>query len=142
MKVAELLTEGFSDFSVNGSDAASDLNFKAEEVAKREKAKLKKQAGSLLPDNVIAIKVCEAVIGALKTGLKDRGNAYNTHGTLNVAMVMVEKWPQFRKLPKWKQFAGEVAVTLEAEAKARKEQASEYTQHMYKFAKELEKLAK
>lgn len=141
MKVAELLSEGFSGFSVSESDNAWDLNFQVEEAVEKKIADLKKKTGDLLPNNVIAVKTCETAISVLKKGLKEKGNAVNTHGTLNVAMIMVEKWPQFRKLPAWKQFAGEVADKLEAEAKARREQGSEYTTEMYSFAAKLKKLA-
>lgn len=57
-------------------------------------------------------------------------------------MIMLEKWKQFRKLPAWKEFAGEVAARLQLEANARKNQDSDYTRRMHLFAKELEKLAK
>ena len=63
-EIKEGLNEGFMDFSVNGSDSASDLHFTALQATEK----------------------------ALRAGLKDKGNAYNTHGTLNVAMILVQKF--------------------------------------------------
>lgn len=60
----EVLNEGFMDFSVSGSDSAADLWY----------------------------SVCNAAAKTLKAGLRDKGNEYNTHGTLNVGMILVEKF--------------------------------------------------
>ncbi len=143
MKIAELLTEGFMSFTVGGSDSAADLQSDVEKAVKAAKAALKQKTGSLLPDKVINSKLCDAAIEALKKGLKDPGNTYNTHGTLNVAMIMHEEWRQFRTLPQWKTFAGEVAAKLKSEVAARKAKPpSEYTREMANFAEHLEKLSK
>lgn len=77
MKVAELLSEGFSGFTVSGSDNAWDLNYEVEEAVEKQTDALKKKAGSLPPDNVIAVKTCETAISVLKKGIKERGNEYN-----------------------------------------------------------------
>lgn len=137
----EVLAEGFWDFSVHGSDSAFDLVHRVKEAVKREKEKIKRQTGGIAPDNVILKAACISAIQQLKKAFRDKGDQYNTHGTLNVAMIMVEEFDQFRSLKMWKEFAAEVAEKLHAEAKARRSQKDEYTQEMYRFAKEVKKLA-
>lgn len=140
MKVSELLTEGFSGFSVGDSDSAWDLHYTTEEAIGKERQKLEKKGGGMLPDNVIDVKLCEVAIKELRKGLKDKGNAYNTHGTLNVAMILEEKFHNFRKYDIWKSFALEVATKLKEEMS--RDFGKEYLSQMLSFAHAIETWAK
>ena len=117
MKVTELLNEGFSGFSVGASDTAADLYDTVGTALKTAKKRIEKETGGMAPPAAVDTELCEIAIKELRKGLKDEGNSYNTHGTLNVAMVMCEKYPQFRKLKPWKTFAKQVSDKLVAELK-------------------------
>lgn len=62
------LSEGFMELTVNGSDTASDLQ----------------------------ADVYEAIAKVLKDALKNKGNQYNTPGYLNVAMILIEDFTNFK----------------------------------------------
>ena len=147
MKVGELLREGFFDYSVDGSDSAWDLHHTVEQAL--EKAEKKIRQNQMVPDTAVQLLLCREAITQLKKGLKNKGNEYNTHGTLNVAMIIDERFSKFRRFKEWKQFAAEVAAKLKAEVAERNQQSairaqgpSEYTQQMAYFANNLERLSK
>lgn len=140
MKVAELLTEGFSGYSVADSDSAWDLHHTVEEAIGKLRNNLEKRVGAMLPPTVLDYKLCEEAIKQLRKGLKEKGNAYNTHGTLNVAMILDEKFDNFRKFDIWKSFALEVATKLKGEMS--RDFGKEYLSQMLSFAHAIETWAK
>lgn len=139
MKLADL-HEGFMGFTVNDSDAAADLFYATEEIVKAAKAKLKKETGRLLPDNVVNMKMAEVAIEKLRKHIDDDNGGYNTHGALNIAMIMHEHFKEFRSVKAWKRFAGEVAEKLESQVDKRYSTKAEYGQQVQKFAKKLRAL--
>jgi len=62
LKELDLLSEGFSAYTVGGSDTAADLFADA----------------------------CDKMAGILQAALKDKGNEYNTPGYINVGMIFDE----------------------------------------------------
>jgi hypothetical protein len=131
----EQLREGFMGFSVGGSDSASDLEYTVTKAVKAAKAQIKKETGGMAPKAGIEAELVDVIIKELEVGLKDKGNAYNTHGTLNVAMVMDEYYREYRRFPAYNTFAKKVAAKLKAEAKDRS--ANDYTEAMTDFADKL-----
>lgn len=112
-----LVTEGFMDFTVNGSDSAADLHAAA----------------------------LDAVEKHLRKGLKDKGNAYNTHGTLNVAMILIEKYKdELNEYGHFHDLAVDVLNKLNDEIKEQQKRDKEnnrvsgdYLTAMQSFAKKL-----
>jgi hypothetical protein len=137
---SELINEGFWAISVNGSDTAGDLWGNCQDMMEHAdygmldspKLKLAAQAKLLLP--------------VLKRALEDTetdSDPYNTHPTLNVAMVLVEKLKEQLAVSKpLREFGAKVAQQLKTEAEARQNQKHEYTVAMIRFAGELDKLTK
>lgn len=108
-KLAPFIAEGFSGFTVAGSDSAADLHTDA----------------------------CSAAEKVLRKGLKSQGNAYNTHGTLNVAMILVEKFKaDVCAYGGMNDLAKEVLVKLDQEIKT-SDAGPEYLAAMKKFYKQL-----
>lgn len=139
MKVSEILSEGFSDFTVGGSDNAADAHAAVKDAL--EKAEKNIRQNKMLPDAAVKLMLCREAIKELKKALKEKGNAYNTHGTLNVAMILDEHFHQFRKFGEWQEFAVSVAETLETEVKDRNFNDN-YTAAMRKLVPKLKKLGK
>jgi hypothetical protein len=115
-EINEGLNEGFMDFSVNGSDSAADLHYEA----------------------------LKAVEKKLRVGLRDKGNEYNTHGTLNVAMILVQRYKGELRDDPLHDLAVEVLSKLTAEIKAQeakdkdnKRVDGDYLRAMKSFAKKL-----
>ena len=143
MKLSEIILEGFAGFTVNDSDSAFDLSLDVKDAMEIAKSKLDDKYGSIAPKAAIDRELCKAAISALRKGLRDKGNEYNTHGTLNVAMVMNEQYSGFRKIEEWKQFAREVSDLLKKELKGKFSSSSQdYMAEMSSLAKSLEKFAK
>lgn len=141
------LFEGFMDYSVGGSDSAADLWHAVEKHIKKTKSA---KTNSMMPEKVQLVVLADAMIEQLKIGLADKGNAYNTHGTLNVAMILLEEVQKkyFAVSERLRKFTLEVANTLEKEVAGYKERdmdsigkLSEYTQQMEKRVPLLKKLA-
>lgn len=111
------LSEGFFDFSVNGSDTSADLFYDVKKVLSAEKRKLSRN--KLLPTAAVEFKLAGAATNFLKKYFDEDVNNgdYNTHGTLNVAMIMDEYFHEFRKFQPWQDLAGAVADKLYREAK-------------------------
>jgi hypothetical protein len=91
MKVSELF-EGVMHVSVHGSDNAADAWY-----ATRK-------------------KMVDAAISHLTKELKEKGNEYNTHGPLNVALILGEKFDEddFEYSPRLHSLAVRVLRTLES----------------------------
>lgn len=136
------LKEGFVGFSVVESDSAWDLEDSVAEDLKKAAARIEKETGGMAPRAAMDAELVEVAIKALRRGLKDRGNSYNTHGTLNVAMVMDERHKEFRKFASYKAFAKEVADKLNTEVgRFAKSFDAEYAAAMTRLAKKLAKWA-
>lgn len=110
------LSEGFTDISVQGSDSASDLEYTVSKAVGKARRRIESETGGLAPDVAIEAELVDEIIEQLEIGLEDKGNAYNTHGTLNVAMVMDEYYDTYRRFPAYRAFAKSVAVKLKSEA--------------------------
>lgn len=130
------LREGFMGFSVGGSDSASDLEYTVTEAVKKAKARIKKETGGMAPKAGIEAELVDVIIKELEVGLKDKGNAYNTHGTLNVAMVMDEYYRDYRRFPAYNALAKTVAAKLKAEV-AKRNGSDDYSEAMTNFATKL-----
>lgn len=117
---AQELNEGFMDFTVHGSDSAADLHHEALDAAAKK----------------------------LRAGLKDKGNEFNTHGTLNVAMILVQRYAkEINGYSPIHDLAVDVHKKLKAEVeheqaknKANRRIAGDYLNAMEKIAKQLGKL--
>jgi len=143
VKLSEIIVEGFAGFTVSKSDSAFDLSLDVKDALLIAKSRLDDKYGSIAPKVVIDRELCKVAISALREGLRDKGNAYNTHGTLNVAMVINEKHKEFRKIKEWKQFAGEVCDLLKKELEGKFSSSSQdYMDAMSSLAKSLEEIAK
>lgn len=125
MKIREILNEGFSGFTVVQSDEASDLLFALQDAAEEQESKIRKKVGDVAPDSVIDHEVCKHLIKLMRKKFEVKGNAYNTPGILNVAMIVLESLTtpstgdnalmKYTKFNSFKEFIGEVVDRLEIE---------------------------
>lgn len=141
---ARPLKEGFMGFSVDMSDSASDLSYVVFKAIDAKRAELKKQTGGIAPDVAIDAVLVDTIIAELRKGLKDKGNAYNTHGTLNVAMILDERMDKYVKNKKMNAFFKEIAAKLnkELETTWKDRQKDDYAQEMKVLANTLTHKAK
>ena len=131
------LSEGFSGWTVDDSDNASDLWYHCQEAME------KLEVGTVLDSPKLRLAAeAKALIPILKREMREKGNEYNTHGTLNVAMVALEHLKKHISMyHPLKSFIAEVASKLRQEAvKFKEKMGEEYIDQMQKFADKLDKL--